>query len=84
MLHPVTPSGECPRNFVDKHPVFKVYNKNIRYMFTAIKETKLLLCGYVFNIRLLGAFAKLRKATISPSVRMEQLSAHSTDFNEIW
>ena len=37
----------------------------------------------------LGAFAKLRKATISsvmsvcPSVRMEQLGSHWTDFHEI-
>jgi hypothetical protein len=38
---------------------------------------------------ILGAFAKLRKATISfvlsvrPSVRMEQLGSHWTDFHEI-
>ena len=38
----------------------------------------------------LGAFAKLRKETISfvisvrPSVRMEQLGSHWTDFHEIW
>jgi len=34
----------------------------------------------------LGAFAKLRKATISfgMSVRMEQLGSHWTDFHEIW
>ena len=38
----------------------------------------------------LGAFAKLRKATVSfvtsvrPSVRMEQLGSHWTDFREIW
>jgi len=39
----------------------------------------------------LGAFAKLRKATIGficpsvrPSVRMEQLGSHWTDFHEIW
>jgi hypothetical protein len=38
----------------------------------------------------LGAFAKLPKATISfvmsvrPSVRMEQLGFHWTDFHEIW
>jgi len=37
----------------------------------------------------LGAFAKLRKATINfvssvrPSVRMEQLGSHWTDFHEI-
>jgi hypothetical protein len=37
--------------------------------------------------RLLGAFAKLRRATISflmyvrPSVRMEQIGSHWTDFN---
>jgi hypothetical protein len=40
--------------------------------------------------RLLGAFAKLRKATISfvmsvrPSARMEQLGSHWIDFHEIW
>jgi hypothetical protein len=39
---------------------------------------------------LLGAFATLRKATISfvmsvsPSVGMEQLGSNSTDFHEIW
>jgi len=42
----------------------------------------------------LGAFTKLRKATLSfimsvclsfrPSVFMEQLSSHWTNFNEIW
>jgi len=34
---------------------------------------------------ILGAFAKLRKATISfvMSVRMEQLGSHWTDFHEI-
>jgi hypothetical protein len=38
----------------------------------------------------LGAFAKLRKATVSfvvsarPSVRMEHLGSHRTDFHEIW
>jgi len=37
-----------------------------------------------------GAFEKLQKATTSfvmsvrPSVRMEQLGSHWTDFNEIW
>jgi hypothetical protein len=39
---------------------------------------------------LLGAFTKLRKATINlamsvrPSVRMEQLGSHWTDFHEMW
>jgi len=39
--------------------------------------------------RLFSAFAKLRKATISfamsvrPSVRMEQLGSHRTEFHEI-
>jgi hypothetical protein len=35
----------------------------------------------------LGAFAKLRKALLSswcPSVRLEQLCSHWTDFDEIW
>ena len=41
------------------------------------------------RVTFLGAFAKLRKATISfvisvpPSVRMEQLGSHWTDFREI-
>jgi hypothetical protein len=39
---------------------------------------------------ILGAVAKLRKATVSfvmpvcPSDRMEQLGSHRTDFHEIW
>jgi len=50
------------------------------------KET-IVDCGQ--NIELLGALAKLRKATITfvmsvcPSVRMEQLGFHSSDFHEI-
>jgi len=41
-----------------------------------------------FSFTFLGAFAKLRKATVSSvmsclSVRMEQLGSHSTDFHEI-
>jgi len=42
------------------------------------------------NEWILGAFAKLRKATISfvvsvcPSVRMEQLVSHWKDIREIW
>jgi len=42
------------------------------------------------NFIFLGTFAKLRKTTISfvmsvrPSVRMEQLGSHWTDFHEIW
>jgi hypothetical protein len=42
-----------------------------------------------FHKTLLGAFAKLRKATISfvmsvrPSVRLEQLGFHWTEFNDI-
>jgi len=45
-------------------------------------------CGQ--NVEFLGAFSKLRKATISfamsvrPSIRMEQLGSHWTDFHEIW
>ena len=41
------------------------------------------------NVVFLGAFVKLRKATISfvmsvrPSVRLEQLGSHWTDFHEI-
>jgi hypothetical protein len=31
-----------------------------------------------------GIFAKLLKATIAMSVRMEQLGSHWTDFHEIW
>ena len=43
----------------------------------------------VFTMQFLGTFAKLGKATISfvmsvcPSVRMEQLGSHWTDFHEI-
>jgi hypothetical protein len=40
---------------------------------------------------ILGAFAKLREATVSsvmfvlrPSARIEQLFSHGTDFHEIW
>ena len=45
--------------------------------------------GYSFPFQaysFLGAFAELRKATISfvKSVRMEQLGSHCTDFHEIW
>jgi hypothetical protein len=46
------------------------------------------LCGQ--NVEFLGAFAKLRKATISfvisvrPSVRMERLGSPWTDFREVW
>jgi hypothetical protein len=45
------------------------------------------LCGQ--NVEFLEAFAKLRKVTISfivcvcPSVDMEQLGCHRTDFHEI-
>jgi len=40
-------------------------------------------------LHFIGAFLKFRNATISlvtslrPSVRMEQLGSHSTDFNDI-
>jgi hypothetical protein len=46
------------------------------------------LCGQ--NVELLGAFAKLRTATISfvafvcPSIRMQQVGSHWRDFHEIW
>jgi hypothetical protein len=46
------------------------------------------------KLRFVGAFAKLREATISfimsvrpsarPPARMEQLGSHKTDFYEIW
>jgi hypothetical protein len=42
------------------------------------------------NIGFVGAFEKLRRATISfamsvrPSVHMEQIGSHWTDFHEIW
>jgi hypothetical protein len=45
------------------------------------------LCGQ--NVEFLGAFAKLRKATIScfmsvrPFARVEQIGSHWTDFHEI-
>jgi len=34
-------------------------------------------------IDVLGAFAKLRKATVRLPVRMRQLGSHPTDFHEI-
>ena len=46
-----------------------------------------ILCGQ--NVEFLGAFVKLLKATTSyvmsvrPSVRMEQLGSHWTDFHKI-
>ena len=48
-------------------------------------QLKLQLCNV-----LLGAFAKCRKITVSfvvyalPSILMEQLGSHWTDFHEIW
>jgi hypothetical protein len=59
-------------------------------MFSFISQT-LTVDRYLFAdvlISLLGAFEKLRKATISftmsvcPTVRMEQLGSHGTDFHE--
>jgi hypothetical protein len=53
------------------------------------ERAKLLRYMYVHIYRVLGAFAKLRKATISfvrsvrLSIRMEQLGSHWTDFHEI-
>ena len=51
------------------------------------------LCGTYAKIQLLGAFEQMRKASnsfvmsgcpsVSPSVRMEILGSHWTDFNEI-
>jgi len=55
----------------------------------AIGRELVLLHPSACTILLLGAFAKLREATISfamfvrPSVRMEQLGYHWTDFREI-
>jgi hypothetical protein len=56
-----------------------------------LHKERIVDCGQ--NIELLGALAKLRKATLSfvmsvcpsvrPSVRMEQLGFHSRDFHEI-
>jgi len=50
-------------------------------------------CRKTNNLRFLGAFTKLQKATVSfvmstylsvrPSVRMRQLDSHRIDFNEI-
>jgi hypothetical protein len=46
---------------------------------------------YLFNLRFLGAFEKLRKLYVSfviyvlhPSVRMKQLYSHWKDFYKIW
>jgi hypothetical protein len=52
------------------------------------KSLTLLACLKV-HTTILGAFAKLRKATVSfimsvcPSVAMEQLDSHWTDFHEM-
>ena len=49
------------------------------------REGKCIVYWYV-----LGDFAKLRKATVSfllsvpPSIRMQQLGSHRTDFHKIW
>jgi hypothetical protein len=62
------------------------------------KTRKVTIYGALYTIKLLvpfiGAFAKLPRATTSfimsvlpsvrPSVRMEQLGSHWTDFHEIW
>ena len=44
------------------------------------------ICILFFLSYILGAFAELRKATISfaVSVCMEQRNSHWTDFHEIW
>ena len=50
----------------------------------------IIITHYLFCFCLSGAFAKLRKATLSfvvsvrPFGRMEQLGFHWTDFHEIW
>ena len=61
-----------------------------------LKHTFLFKCFCLWSkarwiCRFLGSFTKLRKATISffimsvcPSVRIEQLGSHWTDFHEIW
>jgi hypothetical protein len=78
------------------------------FILAALRDTRndVLLCRVTFLLKsaFLGAFAKLRKATISlvmsvsvclsvrpsipppvcPSVRMEQLGFHRTDFHEMW
>jgi len=56
-------------------------------MYTNIPFSKIV---YVMYWTMLGAFAKLRKATISffmsalPSVRLKQFGCYSKDFHEIW
>ena len=79
--------------------VNETIQKHSKYKYTYYQNTHTLQnphihtpthVAYVFW----GAFAKLRKATISfvmsvsspvrPSVHMEQLGSHLTDFNEIW
>ena len=57
--------------------------------FVWISELTANFALYNINVLVLGAFAKLRKATVSiimsfcPSVRMGQLGCHWTDFHEI-
>jgi hypothetical protein len=53
---------------------------------SATSATGFKIYGWVMD-RILGAFTKLRKATVSsvmsirPSIRMEQLGSHWTDFD---
>ena len=81
------------RNFVNNSSNWLLYSDC--HYFPACQDwrwfrTSFLFIGSIF----LGAFAKLRKATVSfvmyvhPSVRhstrMQQIGSHSTDFHEIW
>ena len=59
------------------------------YVFCGVSEQTAIISLYRIDGSFLGAFAKLRKTTISfvmsvrPSYRMEQLGSHWTDFHEI-
>ena len=57
------------------------------YTFYCLHRSYTVLCFWLHPF--LGAFPKLRKATISftsvcPSLRMEQIGSHWTDFDETW
>jgi len=76
--------------FISRSFVLKI--RNISDKFVEKIKTHFVFSKFFFENRVLflGAFAKLRKATISfvmsfrPSARMEQLCSHWTGFHEIY
>ena len=62
--------------------LFPITNMQMNMFFVCLHKRQ--------HVKFLGMFAKLRKATVSsvmsvcPSIRMEELSSHRTDFHEIW